>query len=375
MTQARSAMARESKHTGVLFHGMSGGGKTACALELAYQYQDIDRFQHFVWFKAPPEGHDISAALASFASQWDIQLDQPEVSLVAINNADDAAFAAKLPRLTRFLEQRSVLIVLDNLESLLRENGQWRDARWEKLVAALSDHHGQSKLVLTSRVHPQPLHPRTLALPVHSLSLDEAALLARQSPNLGGLLRDEAHRPLVVRTLKLMQGHPELLKLAEAQAISPDRLSAHLDRAQEAATTGAAQLEAFFRTGQSTLDPDGFLASLYAWTKSVSGALSEPARILFHHLCCLEEGDREKSIIEMIWSDIASTTRDLVEAGLVDRAHHIHPGVAEAGREQAGPDLRGSVDATLAAFWMALGQAGVGDRKLRHGETSPARRS
>jgi hypothetical protein len=48
LTQARGAMARESASTGVLFHGMSGGGKTACALELAYQYEDIDRFQHFV---------------------------------------------------------------------------------------------------------------------------------------------------------------------------------------------------------------------------------------------------------------------------------------------------------------------------------------
>ena len=178
-------MARESGSTGVLFYGMSGGGKTACALELAYQYQDIDRFQHFMWFEAPKGDSDISGALIGFARQWDIQVDVPEVPLVTIAGADDAKFAANLPRLSRFLEQRSVLIVMDNLESLLRENGQWRDPRWEKLIAALVNHRGQSRVVLTSRIRPQPHDSRVLELPVHSLTLQEAALLARQSPNLG----------------------------------------------------------------------------------------------------------------------------------------------------------------------------------------------
>ena len=369
LTQARDSMAPGSGHTGVLFHGMSGGGKTACALELAWQYAEVDRFQHFVWFKAPPEGHDIAGALSSFANQWDIQLDQPEVSLVAMANADEATFTANLPRLTSFLAQRSVLMVLDNLESLLRENGNWRDARWEKLIAALLDHRGQSRLVLTSRVRPQPLRSRVLALPVHSLTLQEAALLARQSQNLGRLLRDSARRPLVVRTLKLVQGHPELLRLAEAQASSPERLTAHLDAAEEAATAGAAQLEAFFRTGESALDAGAFLGALHAWTKSVSGALPDPVRILFHRLCSMEEGDREKSIIEMNWGDVASPTRELAEAGLVDSAYHIHPGVAEAGREQAGPELRESVDVSLAlfwtgVFWKAVAKEGVGTGEL-----------
>jgi tetratricopeptide (TPR) repeat protein len=151
-----------------------------------------------------------------------------------------------------------------------------------------------------------------------------------------------------------VQRHPKLLELAEAQASSPERLTAHLDAAEAAATAGAAQLEAFFRTGESALDAGVFLGALRAWTKSVSGALPEPARILFHRLCSMEEGDREKSIIEENWGDVASPVRELVEAGLVDSAYHIHPGVAEAGREQAGPELRESVDVRLASFWTAL---------------------
>jgi hypothetical protein len=56
LTQARRTMAPGSGHIGMLFHGMSGGGKTACALELAWQYAEVDRFQHFVrchWWRLP----------------------------------------------------------------------------------------------------------------------------------------------------------------------------------------------------------------------------------------------------------------------------------------------------------------------------------
>jgi hypothetical protein len=355
LTKARAALARESGSTGVLFYGMSGGGKTACALELAYQYQDIKRFPHFVWFEAPKGDSDISGALIGFARQWDIQVDVPEVPLIAIANADDAKFEANLPRLSRFLEQRSVLMVLDNLESLLRENGPWRDPRWEKLMAALVNHHGQSRLVLTSRIRPQPHDSRVLELPVHSLTLQEAALLARQSPNLGALLRDPNQRVLVHRTLKLVQGHPELLRLAEAQAGSAEGLAGHLERA-EAGTAGDAKLEAFFRTGESALDASEFLSALYGWTRSVAGTLSEGARGLFYRLCCLEEEDRVEFIIKGVWGDAASHAGEVMAAGLVDAAYRIHPAVAEAGREDAGQETRDAVDVELAKFWIAVFQ-------------------
>jgi tetratricopeptide (TPR) repeat protein len=45
-----------------------------------------------------------------------------------------------------------------------------------------------------------------------------------------------------------------------------------------------------------------------------------------------------------------------VEAKLVDADYRIDPDVAEAGREQAGPEVRDSVDIELASFWKAVYQ-------------------
>ena len=47
-----------------------------------------------------------------------------------------------------------VLLVLDNLETLLTPDGGWRDPRWEQLIAALTSHDGESRVILTSRIAP-----------------------------------------------------------------------------------------------------------------------------------------------------------------------------------------------------------------------------
>lgn len=52
MTRASAALAARSGVPGVLLHGMPGGGKTACALELAYGHEHA--FDRLVWYKEPP---------------------------------------------------------------------------------------------------------------------------------------------------------------------------------------------------------------------------------------------------------------------------------------------------------------------------------
>jgi hypothetical protein len=110
---------------------------------------------------------------------------------------DQAALKAFLPQLTEFLERkRRVLIVLDNLESLLTERGDWRDERWGLLIDALVGHDGLSRVILTSQRRPRALDHRVLVKPIHALSLQEAVLVARELPNLGRLFDAEAGRAL-----------------------------------------------------------------------------------------------------------------------------------------------------------------------------------
>src|SRR5262249_34930343 len=64
MAKASAALAPRSGVPGVVLHGMPGGGKTACGLELAYTHEDA--FTAMVWFKAPDEGLDIAESLTRF---------------------------------------------------------------------------------------------------------------------------------------------------------------------------------------------------------------------------------------------------------------------------------------------------------------------
>ena len=180
-----------------------------------------------------------------------------------------------------------MLLVLDNLETLLLPDGGWIDPRWGKVVATLLAHAGDSRLVLTSRVVPALAPPpgppvagefaaRLLKLPIHALGLDEAVVLARQLPNLGALLKGragadddtrEADRQLVVRTLNLVQGHPKLIELAEAQAADTEGLAGHLERAEGTwAAEGVRTNEPaqFFSAGKSHVGPTSSYGSLPA---------------------------------------------------------------------------------------------------------------
>jgi hypothetical protein len=330
MARAGAVLAPRSGQTGVLFHGMSGAGKSSCAIELAYQYEDLKRFTGFVWYQAPPENSEVAGSLAAFATAFETQLSDESFEapfpLVALLTAEDTRFDAFLPRLRDFLTKRSVLLVLDNLETLLRPDGGWIDPRWGKVVATLLAHGGDSRVVLTSRVVPALAPPpgppvagdfvdRLLKLPIHALGRDEAALLARQLKNLGTLLKGrdgvnddihEADRQLVVRTLKLVQGHPKLIELAEAQAADIKGLAGHLERAEgawAAEGVGSGELASFFAVGESHVGADQFLLALAGWTDSVVATLPAATRTLFLVLCCCEDEDRGQ-VIELTWSHI-----------------------------------------------------------------------
>ena len=382
--RASSAVAGESDKRGVLFHGMAGAGKTACALELAYHLGRSQRFQAFVWHRAPAEGSDIGNALTNFALDMEKQLPGFKMAHI-VDRAEE--LQAWLPMLSNFLAQNNILIVLDNVETLLTSEGKWRDRRWDGLVEALLNHSGQSRLILTSRVRPVGLdEDRLLIEPIHALSLDEAVLLAREMPNLGKMLRGkssagpEKGREIVLRTLKLVQGHPKLIELADAQAADPKILEKYLESAT-GAWSGEENLDRFFLEGESVRTAEVFLKVLTKWTQDAARSLLQASRTLFHFLCALEDADRMDVIVKQVWPELWKTLdlggdvpgldqllSPIKSAGLVQPQiqgeqvkYIIHPGVAQAGLEEVDEKFRATVDAVMASFWRAVfDAAGIG---------------
>ena len=433
MAQASAALAAGSGKSAVLLHGMAGAGKTACALELAYRHQDA--FAAAAFWQAPTRDEEWTSGLADFANRLDIQLADYGFTM-ASHIGTTQHLAAFLPRLRALLANQGLLLVLDNLETLLTPEGRWRDPRWELLVTALVGHGGESRTILTSRITPAgltasggtaagPTTRQVLTLPVHALSLDEAVGLARELPSLRRLLYgdagsvrvgdvgsahlDEADRPKteaesvaasqadrdrVLRVLRVVQGHPKLMELADAAAVNRDRLDAQLATAEAAARAAgeASGLEAFFRDGSSGLDPEQFLGALSRWTASALSVLSPEARLMAEFMACLEDSDRLSFVIDATWANLwrrldrvpdppdpAPLLAALAAAALVqpealvvtepgqpvthvpsDRvppvpvAYRVHPGVAAAIVAAVGPGLREAADVELAACWRAV---------------------
>jgi hypothetical protein len=398
MLRASQALAPESLLRGVLFHGMAGGGKSTCAQELAYRHER-DRFTGYAWYRAPEEGRDVATALVDFAQALERQLEG--LALVGLVDDPEVFRHKALPRLKARLEESAILLVLDNLESLLSEAGTWRDDRWGDLVATLLSHRGFSRVVLTSRWVPQGLedHPAHLHEPVFALSFPESVVLARELPHLARLFESEAGVALLRRVLAAAQGHPKLLELAEG-LLGTD--PAELERQLAAAEGGgeAAARGSFLSTGESAQGPAAFVRTLEAWTTGIAAGLPPAARLLFHFLCCLEEEDRHSGVVEAVWEHFLDAVKEQVPAaaqalaepghgltagldrlaavGLVEvqarpgpaeglpvigeaapRSLRLHPAVAETGRREAGEGVSAAVDRELAGFYGTMLALGV----------------
>jgi tetratricopeptide (TPR) repeat protein len=417
MAQASAALAPDSGKAGILLHGMAGAGKTACALELAYRHQDA--FAALAFWQAPTKDEEWASGLADFATRLDIQLADYGFTMTS-HIATEATLRAFAPRLRRLLAGAGILLVLDNLETLLTSDGTWRDPRWGILMTALTTHDGESRVILTSRTIPAGLPATVTTQPVHALSLGEAAALARELPNLRALLHADAgplrnatptvdtDRDRVRRVLRVVQGHPKLMELADAAAADRARLDRQLAAAERAAAGHAAEasppsaatpaereLDAFFRDGESTLDPGQFLAALSAWTATALAVLPAEARLMAEFIACLEDTDRRSDVVAANWADLwqrldrpddppepdsllaplasaalveaepllvaepgesssAESAFDAVRGGSGPMALRMHPGVAAAITAAAAPGVGEAVDAELAAYWRAV---------------------
>jgi hypothetical protein len=381
LARASSAMAPKSSYRGVLFHGMAGAGKTACALELAYRHQDL-RFEAMAWYRAPGEGQDITGALAQFAVALETQLDGLKFAHLVDS---PEKLESHLPKLRELLANRSLLIVVDNIESLLTDQGTWRDPRWAMVMNAIIDHDGLSRVVLTSRVSPSDLRHKTRLRveTIHSLSAGESVLLARRLPNLGPLMLgggnvgESKGRALVRRTLQIVQGNPKLLQLADRQAVDAAALEKRIAEAEKT-WAGNPNLDSFFSTGEPDheIDANDFLRVIERWTVEIVETLTFEEQLVFKLICALESADRKAAMIELAFAtageelgnsgeppETSAAIASIRAQGLVEIERvgeedtlRLHPAIEEAGRQSIGEDFQSAVDGAIGSLWRRVHQ-------------------
>ncbi|GGL94346.1 hypothetical protein GCM10010129_42850 [Streptomyces fumigatiscleroticus] len=379
LARAGAALARGSGRCGVLLYGMPGAGKTACARELVATHAHA--FDTVVWFKAPErqETDDTLGVLADFALALERAV--PGTDLLRLLDDPDRSgeFAAAV---TGCLERRRLLLVIDHVDALLTAAGTWRDQRWGRLLAALSEHPGPGRTVLTGRLRPPGPGPRLHTEPVGLLTADESLLLARELPHLAALLDGRAPgltasaaRRHATALLEAAQGHPGLLELADTQAADPERLPALLATAGRARAEGGGASGGFLTTGSTAPGEADHVRVLGAWADGTANTTAPARRDLFRFLCCLQEDDRTHPAVEHNWPDLRARLghpdepldaglRELAACGLLDirqpsapsggASYEIQAAVAADGRARAGDVFRELVDTRMAGYWMRV---------------------
>ena len=173
MARAGAALAPGSGQTAVLLHGMAGAGKTACALELAYRHQDS--FAAAAFWQAPPATMSAAGALAELGrTRWTSSSAEFGFAMAGHIGTVAGAGRRSCPGCAGDGRQRRAAGA-GQPGNPADPGGGWRDPRWEPLMAALTSHGGESRVIMTSRIVPAPgSGAPVLALPVHALSLAEA---------------------------------------------------------------------------------------------------------------------------------------------------------------------------------------------------------
>ena len=179
--------------------GMGGVGKTAIASKLA---RDIaGEFKYTIWrsLRNAPSFIEIISDLVLFVSG------QQQVKILDSTDADIAC-------LMKYLANTRCLLILDNLESILRSGetgGSYRSGyeAYGQLLRRIADENHQSCLIITSREQPIGMSSREGEV-VRSLQLSGLSVNAAQAVLKTKQIADSQ------RLVELYQGNPLALKIA-----------------------------------------------------------------------------------------------------------------------------------------------------------------
>jgi NB-ARC domain len=316
-----SALTQRPGPGGLVLLGMPGIGKTAVAAEAVQRYGAA--FESAIWHRATRQ--DSTRSLARAVADR-VAAPGADPDMAAVSDA---------------MRARDLLLVIDDAQLLLDEQGSWR-GELSRLIAALSTPGSRSRLILVAD-RPLPALPSVICYPVPMLSRSESEWLARERQETrlatgrsGGVYGGV---PWLVS-----RGHPELIEYCSGGP--PEQIRRQARRIDEAweITTPLAPGTA---TARHPLGRDHPGTRLAAWAQNRAAVLPRPARRALTFLAAIEQADRTPDHTELAWQLLAADTGvdtgpldkaigPAEQAGLVERSvtgrFLLHPAVVQAAR-------------------------------------------
>ena len=192
---------------------LGGFGKSALA---AYIYQNESaNFAKKFWSDASRK-----ETFTEFARRVLLRLGMPNATIETIPEL------SLVDALVNYLCEKPCLLVIDNLESLLQEDGQSLNSFYDKFVKAWLEYGNLSKIIVTARERPKLRLTKTQWLPLSGLSPQEGGALLRDL----GILGTPSELEEFAREA---QGHPLLLTLVAGFLKDKEETKPHIKYLQD----------------------------------------------------------------------------------------------------------------------------------------------
>ena len=320
--------------------GPGGIGKTRLAIEAASRLQD--HFADGVYFVslAPVDSSHFIVPLIAHALGF---------SFLSANSADPKT------QLLNYLKEKRMLLLVDNIEHLLKQPGV-------ELFAELLACASEVKILCTSR-EPLNLQPewvfevRGLPLPEDSTDTQSAQdtsielFLQRSRRAYVGFNATTGDYPAIVRICQLLDGTPLAIELAAAwvRALTCEEIADEIERSLDFLSTSARDLPARHRSMRAVFD--------HSWE-----LLSEDERRALARLTVFRGGFDRNAAAEVAGASLGMLSA-LVAKSLVRRSEAGRYDLHELIRQYAASYLEAEAGAGEAArqqhydFYLALAQA------------------
>jgi predicted ATPase len=327
--------------------GPGGIGKTRLTIEVAQG--QLAAFQDGVYF-------------VSF-----VAVSSPSLMAYAVSDALDLSLLGQEAphlQLAHLLKDKTLLLVLDNLEHLLADLG---------LIHSLLAHAPKVKLFVTSRepLNLQAEHVfdlRGMDVPKQAVNIEayDAVKLFLQSARQrrADFELDDTTAPAVSRICQLVGGMPLALELAASwlRALSPDEIANEIERGIDILQSSARDLPARHHSIRAVFD--------HSWR-----LLSEQEQAVLRRLAVFRGGFTREAAAEVAGASLA------ILAGLVDKSllrtvpggrYRRHPLVIQYAQERLAkhPEEKAQAEEKHGLYYLRLVQERAGDlRSLKKKET------